>query len=116
MYIEYESKTLLVSGFELTILCRQLSCLTALNHCASSVIVIDPIVIVYVYCCTVRLVTYVWRRTSAPRALAMTSQGLASTCISLKPRSAAKQAQAALEALMWLLYSGQMAREEEPTT
>jgi hypothetical protein len=50
----------------------------------------------------------------------MTSPGLASTWIALKQRSesVAKQpeARAALEALMWLLYSSQMAREEEPAT
>jgi hypothetical protein len=32
----------------------------------SSVIVIKPIVLVYVYCCTRRLVTNVWLRTSPP--------------------------------------------------
>jgi hypothetical protein len=46
----------------------------------------------------------------------MTSLGLDSTWISLKQRSVAKQAWAALEALMWLQYASEMAREEEPAT
>jgi hypothetical protein len=61
MYIEYKNKTLLVSEFEHVTLSP-----SYLNHCASSAIVIDPIVIVYVYCCTWRLLTYVWRRISSP--------------------------------------------------
>ncbi len=107
-----QSKMLLVSGFEFTTLCRPLSCL---NHCASSVSVIGAIVLVYMYCCTVRLSG---AGPAAPPAPAMTSPGRASTWISFKPRSMAKQAraQATLEALMWLRYSGQMAREEEPAT
>ena len=52
MCIEYKSKKLLVSGFELTTLCRPLRCL---NHCASRVSVTGAIVLVYIYCCTVRL-------------------------------------------------------------
>ncbi len=87
------------SGFEPTIMCIAASCL---NHLyTTSMLARQTIVAVYVYCFGTsgwlglgRLVTR--RRTSwaadpAPLA-AMTSQARASTWISLKPRSAAKQA------------------------
>jgi hypothetical protein len=56
MYKEYKSKKFLRSKFEHRTSCIPLRCL---NHYASSVIVIVPIVTVYNYCCTLRLVTYV---------------------------------------------------------
>jgi hypothetical protein len=37
-----------------------------LNHYASSVVQIQDIVIAYIYCCTWRLVTNLWRWTSRP--------------------------------------------------
>ncbi len=66
------------------------------NYYASSIDIICSIVLVYYYCSTWRLVTYVRRGTSPPT---MTSPGRASTWTSLKPRQAAKQD---LEARMWL--------------
>jgi hypothetical protein len=90
MFIEYKSKKLPKSGFKLLTLCRLPRCF---NHCASSIIVIDAIVIVYVYCCTVRLAlchsysiclllysTSGWG-TASPPAPAMMLPGLASTWI-----------------------------------
>ncbi len=110
MHIEYKAKSCLRRGS------NSLPCADRRAALTIGVICIDPVVIVYIYCCTWRLVTYVWRRTSRPPRPRHDVAGPSLTWISLKPRSAAKQAREALEALMWLRYSGEMAREEEPAT
>ncbi len=71
-----------------------------LIHWPASIVVRGSIVTVYDNCFkfTWRLMTYVRSRTSCTPAPAMTLQARASTWISVKLRSAAKQA---LEALMW---------------
>jgi hypothetical protein len=63
MHMKYKSKKLLKLGFEPRISCIPSSCL---NHYASSKLVVMLQVIVYVYCCTWRLMMYVWRGTSPP--------------------------------------------------
>ncbi len=78
------------SSFEPTIEGITASCL---NHYTTNMLVSYTIVTVYVYCFSTwlgRLVTR--RRTSRTPLAAMTLQARASTWISLKPRSAAKQA------------------------
>ena len=61
--IKHKSKKLLLTGIEPTIFCIPSSCL---NPYASNVLLSMTIVTVYDYCCTWRLVTYVWRGTSRP--------------------------------------------------
>ena len=71
---------------------------SSLNHCASNIGTLQFIVMIYVYCSTWRLVTYVWCRNSRPTRPRHNVAGRASTWISLKPRPAVKQG---LEARMW---------------
>jgi len=95
MYMFYTGKKSARWRIEPRTSCRDSS---HLNPFASSPNANQNKVKVSIYNSTWRLVTYVRRRTSRPPAPAITSPARASTLISLKPRSAAKQG---LEPRMW---------------
>ncbi len=92
-----ESKNLQEGRIELRISSRVYS---SLSHCASSVDTTEFTVIIYVYCFTWRLVTYVQRRTSSPIRPRHDVVGLSLHMDLFKPRPAAKHWQG-WEERMW---------------
>ncbi len=85
--------------------------LCRLNHYASSVIVDEAIGIVYVYCCTWRLVPYVRRRTGRPPR---PSHEVAGPSLNMDLLKAEISSVASLGGADVAAHSGPM--EEEPAT